>query len=126
MAAQQQHTRSADQERVTDIVAQLVQRINALEARLHEAERACQHQPAIIEAVSLLRTDADKATAETRKVAQSADLLKERLDSTDGSASTLNDMISMHENVIAETQGQQMTLEERLDIVEVANGSPQD
>ena len=50
VAAQQQHTRSADEERVSDIASQLVQRVNALEARLHEAERACQHQNTIVEA----------------------------------------------------------------------------
>ena len=112
VAAQQQQTRSDDQERLTNVVSQLVERITALEARLHDAERVCQHQPTIIEAVTLLRHDTDKASADNRRVAQSADLLKERLDSTDGSASTLNDMIPMHESVMIEIQGHQRTLAE--------------
>ena len=62
VAAQQQQTRTADQERLTDVVSQLVQRINALEARLHESERVCQHQNTIIEAVSLLRNDIDRTS----------------------------------------------------------------
>ena len=118
-AAQRQQIRSADQDRITDLVSQLVQRISALEARLHETERACQQQPAIIDAVSLLRTETDKTTLEIQGVVRSADLLRERLDSTDGLASTLNDMITMHENVMISIEGRQRSQEEKVSLVEV-------
>ena len=68
--------------------------------------------------MSLLRTEFDKATFQIQGVARSADLLRERLDSTDGLASTLNDMISMHENVMISIEGRQRSQEEKVSLVE--------
>ena len=116
--AQQQQIRSADQDRITDLVSQLVQRIAALEARLQETERACQQQPAIVDAVTLLRKETDHTTSEIQVVARSADLFRDRLDSTDGLATTLNDMITMHENVMISVEGRQRSQEEKVLVIE--------
>ena len=97
-------------------------RSRAQEARLQQAETTCQQQASVIEAVIQLRADVDQIALRATEAHKAAQFLQERMDSTDGLASTLNDMITMHEAVLIEVQSQTRTLAGRLAVLE-ASGS---